>query len=172
MVLNGCSQPHRLAGMRLNAILHVQKTRRALQYADVFLAETKGGESLTQLRGRKRLHRQMMLRGGGADTGDHGAVGTTNRQAWTFAEQMNALALFEIVPALEGAADQGDVIGMFVVGFADDARVAVRAAAIVAESELLQSEDAPAAPRQLAGRRRSHAADAHHDCVKDTLRHC
>src|SRR5690349_11437543 len=85
---------------------------------------------------------------------------------------MNALPLFQIVPALEGAAHQRDVIGMLIVGFANDARVAMRTAAIVAKRKLLESENAPAATRQFAGRRRTHAADANHDYIEVLLSHC
>ena len=110
---------------------------------------------------------RLMLLGRGTNAGDHQAIGSADAQAGTSGQQVDALPLFQIVPALEGAADERNIVGMLVVGLADDARVAVRAAAIVAERELLQGEHALASTGQLEGRRRTHAADADHDRVKE-----
>src|SRR5579871_5158064 len=79
---------------------------------------------------------------------------------------MQPLSLLQVVPALEGPADEWDVIRVFVIGLANDARVAMRAAAIMAQGELLQGENAPSAASQFAGRRRTHAADTDDDHVK------
>ena len=115
--------------------------------------------------------RQAVLFGRLADAGDQLAVGPADAQARAFGQQRPALALFQVVPALVGPQHERDVIGMFVVGFADDARVAVRTALVVAERELLQAEYAPAAPRQLERRRRPHAADAENDHVVRVVAH-
>src|SRR5262245_19105190 len=126
--------------MGLHAILHVEKTGRTLQHSHVLLAETKNGEAMAQLRGGEVFDRKMVLLCGGEDAGDHRTVGAANAETRAFREEVDTLPLFEVVPALEGAADERDIIGVFVVSLANDARVAVRAAAIVAEGELLQGE--------------------------------
>src|SRR5205085_3758389 len=86
-------------------------------------------------------------------------------EAAALGQKAPALELFQVVPPLEGAVQQRDVVGMLEIRLADDARLAVRAAAVVHQAELLQAEHAPAAAGQLEQRRTAHAADAEHDRV-------
>ena len=57
-------------------------------------------------------------------------------EAAAFNKQASAATLFQIVPTLVSAPQQGDVIGMFVVGFANNASLTVRRAAVVSGNEL------------------------------------
>ena len=65
-----------------------------------------------------------------------------------------------------GAAQQGDVVGVLEVGETDDARMAVRAAAVVAAGKAIDSEDAEAAPCETAKGGAADAARADHDDVR------
>jgi len=73
---------------------------------------------------------------------------------------------FELVPEFIGAAEEGDVIGVFVVGEADHAGVAVRAAQGVDEGELFEAQDADAAAGELPAGGCAHGADADDDNVE------
>ena len=49
------------------------------------------------------------------------------------------VAPFEVEPALVGAVEQRHIGGVVGIGLADDARLAVRTAAVVADGELFQA---------------------------------
>src|SRR5690349_7401926 len=78
VITHDCSQTGRLTGMREHALLHVQKARRALQNSHVFIAKTKSGEAMPQLRRTQVLDRQAVLRGGSADARDDFAIGSAD----------------------------------------------------------------------------------------------
>ena len=65
----------------------------------------------------------------------------TGVQARALREQVPPGVLFEVVPLLERAADERDVVRVLGVGGADDAGVPVGAAAGVDQRELLEAEN-------------------------------
>jgi hypothetical protein len=152
-----------------NAILDVQKAGLLLQEADVGIIEAKRGEALAQGGGGQVLDRQPMFDRGATDAVDDFTLGPADGEAAAGREQVFAHALLQLVPEAERPSDEGDVGGVLVIGRADDAGVAVRAAAVVGRGELLQAEDAPAAAGQRRRRRRPHAAEAEDEDVVHTL---
>ena len=74
-------------------------------------------------------------------------------------------ARIELAPQLVRAPKQRDVVGMLVVGEADDARFPVHRASVVHDSELLDPEHAPAAARELVGGRSAHRPEPDDDRV-------
>ncbi len=73
--------------------------------------------------------------------------------------------VFEVFPELVGAAEEGDVVGVFVVGEADHAGLAVGGAARVGDVELFEAEDALAATGEVEGGGGTHRAEAEDDGV-------
>jgi len=159
------SQLCRLLDMAAHAVLHKQKARRALQHRLDIVAKAEGGEALPQLGRRHRFHRQLVQRRRLEHTGNQRIADWSDAQAGALRQQVPALALLQVVPAPVGPVQQWHIIGMFVIGLADDAREAVRAAAVVDQRMLLQSQHAPAAPGQLKYRSRAHAAHTNHNDI-------
>src|SRR4051794_32997709 len=84
---------------------------------------------------------------------------------------MLAPPLLQLVPACVGPVQERHIVGVFVIGLANDARVAVRAAAVVAQRKLFQPEHAAAAAGKLERRRGAHAADAEDDDLVAAVLH-
>src|SRR5665213_453694 len=165
------AEPPRFDDVGEHAVINVEEAGRWLQDANVFIVELKGGIAAAHRTGVEMFHRQAVSLGRLPDAGDQLAFGPTDAQARAFGQQRPPLALFQVSPALIRPQYKRNIIGMFVVSFADDARMAVRTALVVAERELLQTEYAPAAPRQLERRGRPHAADADYDHVVGVIAH-
>ena len=72
-----------------------------------------------------------------------------------------------LAPQLEGAAEQGHVVGALVIGEPDDARDAVRRTVGVRDVEALEPEHPLSAARKLPAGGRAHAADPDDDDVID-----
>ena len=72
---------------------------------------------------------------------------------------------FEIGPKVVGAVEEGDVVGVFEIPLADDAGLAVGAAAVVGDVELFEAEDVGAALGEMVDRGGTHAAEADDDDV-------
>src|SRR5687767_6433882 len=100
-----------------------------------------------------------MLGRGPADADDELAIGLADAETTAGSEQVSPCPLLQLVPESEGAPRERHVSRVLVVGGADDARGAVRGAAVVTDGELFQPEDAPPAPGQFRRRRCSHAAN-------------
>ena len=109
--------------------------------------------------------RQAVRPRAGEGAGDEPSVRRADRQAAGRHQQPPPGAPLERLPVLVGALHQRHVERVLEVGLADDAGAALRRAAGVRQRELLEAEDAPAAPRQLGERRRAHRAEADHDRV-------
>src|SRR4051794_15736039 len=113
----------------------------------------------------------MVFRGSAAHSGDQFASGWADAEDPAFGEEMLSAPLFQVVPALVGSMQQRDVIGMLVVGFADDARLSVRGAAVVAGDKLFKGQDAPPATGQLERRGRAHRTYPEDDRVETAPAH-
>src|SRR5262249_42901852 len=70
------------------------------------------------------------------------------------------------VPGLAGTLHQWDVSGILVVRLADDARVAMRAALVVADGELFEADDGHAAASELPDGGGAHASESDDDDVR------
>ena len=90
--------------------------------------------------------------------GDHLAIGRTEAQQSAHLEERLAGVGFDLSPKVVGAAQEWDVVGVFEVGLANDAGVAVGAPAIVARLEAIDPEGANAPTRELIERARSAAS--------------
>ena len=115
-------------GLGGHAAIDVQKPGRVLQHADRPGIEPEGRESSHHLPGGQVLDGQRVLGRRAPHSRDQFALLRTNRQTGAGGEQMNALALFQVVPPLVGPPDKGHVGRVLVVSLADDPRVAVRRA--------------------------------------------
>ena len=72
---------------------------------------------------------------------------------------------FEVPPEVVGAAEERDVARVLGVGKADDARVAVARAAVVAGLELLQAQAVGAGLGEVVEGGAAHGTQPHHDSV-------
>ena len=80
-------------------------------------------------------------------------------------EELLARLGLELAPELVRAAEERHVVGMLEVREADDPGEPVRGAALVKQVEALESEDAPAATREVVERCAPHPADSDDDDV-------
>src|SRR5262249_78498 len=155
----------RQARVRRDTLLDKKKTGLRFQDALIFVAELQRWKSSTNLTARKHFDRQVMLARGSAYPLHDAAAGAPHVQAVALSQQLPAVELLEVVPALEGPAHQRYVARVLVVGGADDPRLAVRTATVVANAELFQPQHADAAAGELETGRRAHAADANDDHI-------
>ena len=81
-------------------------------------------------------------------------------------EQPLARVLLEFSPEIPGAPQQRHVVGMLVIGEADEPRLPVRTAPRVAHGEAIDRQHAGPAAGEVGGRRRAHAPRADYDHVK------
>jgi hypothetical protein len=68
--------------------------------------------------------------------------------------------VFQLMPEVVSALNERDVIGMFVIGLTDDARIAVRGAVVVGGTETFEPEDALAARGKMIGGGAAHASES------------
>ena len=108
---------------------------------------------------------EIVLRGRTAHTSNLFAVRGAYCQARALRDEMSIDRQFQFVPFFERASDQRYIVGMLRISGTNDARSAVRAAEIVAECELLQSQYTLTAYAQLIASGRAHPADAQDDGI-------
>ena len=108
---------------------------------------------------------RLMLGRGTQHAGHDDAVRRARLRQADLVEQLSARLLLQLVPQPVAFEQQRHVIRVLEIGLADDARVAVRAAAIVRRMEAVDAEHAHAAARQMIQRGTAHAAGAEHDRV-------
>lgn len=73
---------------------------------------------------------------------------------------------FEVRPEFIRSAKERHVIGMFEVGETDDARMAVRTAAVVPRGEAIDAQNADATAREMKQGRAADSAEADDDDIR------
>src|SRR5579883_1374098 len=94
------------------------------------------------------------------------AFGEADVQARAFGEQVLSAQLFQLIPLFESPLRKWNVCRPFSVCGANNSRVAVRAASIVHERKLFQTEHTPTAASQLKAGSRAHSTQTQHDDIE------
>ncbi len=102
---------------------------------------------------------------------DCAAVGWADDEASGLVEDAGLGVAFQLVPELVGAEKEGDVVGVFEVGLADNAGITVGGAEGVDGVEFFESEDAFVAGGEMVGGGAAHASEAQNDGVVALGRH-
>ena len=131
-----------------------------LQDADSLVAEAKLRIAASQRVRGKSLDGEAVSSGRVEYAGDDRAAHLPEVEARAGGQQMLTRALLQIVPQAEGFTAEGDVIGVLVIGGADDAGLAVRTAERVAAVELFEAQHPQAPAGECPGRRGAHAPQA------------
>ena len=119
-------------------------------------ADGAGGEDLV----RQAVGFRAVFRAGEDD-----AVRRANHEPAGLEEERGVCGAGEFIPEFVGALDDGDVAGMFEVGFADDPGLAVGRAHGVRRREAVESEHALAASREMIRRGAAHGSESDDDDV-------
>ena len=107
----------------------------------------------------------VVLFGGGEGAGDEFVVSGGEIEAAGDVEEGLFGFVFEVFPEFVGAAEEGDVVGVFVVGEADEAGLAVGGAEGVGDVELFEAEDGEFTFGEVEGGGGAHGAEAEDDRV-------
>ena len=102
-----------------------------------------GIEAIEFCCGEEFMGQTELLRAGGA-AGDELTVGVADHEAAGGVEEGLAGVLLELAPQIVGAKQERDIAGIFPVGLANDACLAVRGAEGMGRVELVEREDAMA----------------------------
>ena len=114
---------------------------------------------------------ECVFTGGGERAGDQFVARRADVEAAGDVHELDAGEGFELVPEFIGAAEEGDIMGVLIVGEADEAGLAVGGAQGVGDVELVKGEDffATALGREAAlemgGGGGAHGAGAEDDGV-------
>ena len=148
-----------------NAALNVERAGALLKQADQVVVRGHHREAAADLSGGQRLVGDAVPAGAGERAGHEQAVVLADHQRAGGAQQLAARGRAELVPEFVGALHERHVGGVFVVGLADDAGVAVGGAEVVGRAELVEADHAEAAPGEHPGGGGTHRAKSDDGCV-------
>ena len=137
-----------------------EKAGVGVEDADVIFGELELGEALGQLSVGKLFVGELMLGHCLEGTGDDFAFGFAHVKPAGDVHEFLLGFGFELVPEEVGLAEEGNVVGVFEVGEADDAGVAVGGAFAMRDVELLEAQDAFAACSKMVAGGGAHGARA------------
>jgi hypothetical protein len=137
-----------------------QVTGGGLVDGDIVRTGMKGGEAAAQFGGVQQLMWKLMP--GCAEQGafDDAASGVTEHEASGCVEKGFAGVVLQLMPKMVGALYERDVIWMFVIGLANDARMAVGGAVVVSGTKTFEPKNAFAAGGKMIGGGAAHASES------------
>src|SRR5579883_1428658 len=152
--------------MRSNGCFGPQKARA--QFVDGAIVGTRpeDGKAPDQLAYIQNFKRQMMLGGAGDCALYDRAARRSNHEAARKPEKGSAATAFEAFPEFIGALQKWNIGRILVIRLADDARLAMRRAAIVRRLVLIESQHSFAPRSNVIRRGAAHATQTEHDHIK------
>ena len=161
-VQNG-SGSRRAVEVGLHAPLDREPAGARLEQADEIITRHQVREARSGLGGRELLDGDAEL----ARDGRRGPDASSDQNEAGAMEQMPTRCERELVPERIRALEKRYVGRTLEVGLADQPALPVGATAVVSRAELVEAEDARAAPGEMHRRRRAHSAETEHDDVAD-----
>ncbi len=159
------AQPRGLFRMRLHAPLDQQVSGPPLEDRFAGTRDTKPLEACFGIAGRKILDFQAVQLGAGAHASEDFALRWPDLQQPHLVIERLAAALLQLVPQLECSQHQRHVVGVLVIGLADQPGLAVRAAAIVSWRKAIEPKHACSPGGQVKQRRAADTAYSQHNRV-------
>lgn len=148
-----------------DGFLDVKKSGVGFEEDGVGIAEGEVGEAATGFLGRDSIKGEIVECCGGGSSFDDGGVGQACEEEADPFEEGGAGFVFEELPVAISPFEEGDVVGVFEVGFADDACFAMGTAESVGDFVLFETENASTAARGVGGGGGTEAADSQNDQI-------